>query len=272
MYGRPKRKEFFSCLAIVVFALILLEWFSCGPIAFAEQLDDAISPEPSGYIYIVTGHVTDSAGHSIGGTTVEYGSDKIRFKRRHRTTTDKEGAYRLVIKALDRESLFAASRAGFSTEISYAKFEPGRQTRDFVLRKLPVEQQVVAGTVVDEQGVPIAGVRVEALTPVKGVISSFSMPTGRDYFAGPDRVDTTDAKGRFKITDIPAGEVQLNLQSKHRHVNDNNYPVKTDLKITMTGSGQSGVMQGRVVDATTNLPPRRYSRHTHRSSLFNDNS
>jgi protocatechuate 3,4-dioxygenase beta subunit len=248
--------SFIGARAIAVLALILLEWFSPGPIAFAEQLEDAISPERGGYIYIVTGHVTDGDGHSIGGATVEYGSGKTRFNLRHQTTTDKEGAYSLVIKSIGRENHLAASAPGCSTEVSDAGFEPGRQTRDFVLHKLSAEQHVAAGTVVDELGVPIAGVRVEAFTPVQGFISSFSMPTGRDYFAGPERVDITDSQGRFRIADLPTDEVQLNLQSKHRHVNDSNYPVKVALRIAMSGSGQPGVIQGRVVDATTNRPPQ----------------
>jgi hypothetical protein len=49
-------------------------------------------------------------------------------------------------------------------------------------------------------------------------------------------------------------EVQLSLQAKHRHVNDTNYPVGQDLKIEMRGSGQPGVIQGRLVRVATDHP------------------
>jgi protocatechuate 3,4-dioxygenase beta subunit len=116
--------------------------------------------------------------------------------------------------------------------------------------------QNVAGVVVDEAGQPIAGVRVEARTPVVGFHSSFSMPTGGDPFK-PPRVAVTDAQGRFHIADIPlwgAREVQLSLRSKHRHVNDANYPVAQDLKIEMRGSGRAGVIQARLVGQATDHP------------------
>jgi protocatechuate 3,4-dioxygenase beta subunit len=116
--------------------------------------------------------------------------------------------------------------------------------------------QSVSGVVVDEAGQPIAGVRVEARTPVTGFHSSFSMPTGGDVFK-PPRVAVTDERGRFHIADVPLmgeREVQLSLQAKHRHVNDTNYPVAQDLKIEMRGSGQPGVIQGRLVGLATDHP------------------
>ncbi len=116
--------------------------------------------------------------------------------------------------------------------------------------------QSVAGVVVDEAGQPIAGVRVEARTPVTGFYSSFSMPTGGDAFQ-PPRVAVTDARGRFHIADIPlwgAREVQLSLRARHRHVNDANYPIAQDLRVDMNGSGQAGVIQARLIGLATDHP------------------
>ncbi len=126
------------------------------------------------------------------------------------------------------------------------------------LEAVPIDStpQSVAGVVVDEAGQPIAGVRVEARTPVTGFHSSFSMPTGGDAFK-PPRVAVTDARGRFHIADVPLmgqREVQLSLRSKHRHVNDANYPVAQDIQIEMRGSGQPGVIQGRLVGVATDHP------------------
>src|SRR5688500_9424327 len=65
------------------------------------------------------------------------------------------------------------------------------------LAAIPIDTtpKSVAGIVVDEAGQPIAGVRVEARTPVTGFHSSFSVPTGGDSFK-PPRVAVTDARGR----------------------------------------------------------------------------
>jgi protocatechuate 3,4-dioxygenase beta subunit len=244
--------------------IVLLEWCSgqIGAIGRAHGAEekatattDRTSKPPKGDEYMVMGRVLDASGHPIAGATVEWGSDKTRFQRRQRAKTDKDGTYTMVLKSLDNENHLAASAAGYATEIADSTISRGRQTRDFTLRPIAAGKHIAAGTVVDELNRPIPGVRVEAFTPVKGFISSFSMPTGRDYFAGPDRVSTTDAAGRFRIADLPTDEVQLNLESKHRHVNDQNYPVKEGLKIKMSGSGATGVVQGRLVDERGGLPP-----------------
>src|SRR5205823_5269545 len=62
--------------------------------------------------------------------------------------------------------------------------------------------------------------------------------------------------GRFRIVDLPTDQVQLNITSKHRYVGDTNYPVEEESIIVMSGSGEPGVVQCRVVDATTKLPPK----------------
>jgi protocatechuate 3,4-dioxygenase beta subunit len=206
--------------------------------------------------YIITGHVKDLDGHAITGAAIEWGSDKEPFSRRQHVVTDKDGAYRFVIKEIGDDDHFAASAPGFATELRQTTFEPGEQIRDFILRAMPQNEHVVGGTVIDEKGIPVAGARVEALTAMRGVMSSFSMPTGRDHFPGPDRVAITDDQGRFRIADLPTDQVQLTVQAKHRYVNDDNYPVSDSVKIKMFGSGKPGVVQGRIVDASTNKPPQ----------------
>jgi protocatechuate 3,4-dioxygenase beta subunit len=204
---------------------------------------------------IVTGRVTDQNGNAIAGATVEWGRNDRPFQARQRVKTDKDGKYLLTLKSLDGRCHIAASAPGYLPEPGMVGFGPGRHTRDFELAKMPADKNLVTGVVVDERGKPIEGVRVEAFTPVTGFYSSFSMPTGRDYFPGPDRVATTDKEGRFRIENLPTDEVQLNVRSKYRHVNDENYPVRENLRITMTGSGERGVIQGRIVEAATGEPP-----------------
>lgn len=214
--------------------------------------------------YIFTGSVTNSAGEPLAGAIVEWGDRTYAFRYRKHTTTDTDGRYQLTLRTPDLQDrrhddpkmLLAISPGHIPTAPTVREeFIPGQQTRDFVLTPFPSAGHTVSGTVVDDAGAPIADARVEAFTPMVGFHSSFSMPTGRDYFTGPDRVTRTDAAGRFSISDLPDGEVQLSLRSPHRHVNDKNYPVQAGVTITMSGSGQPGQLQGRILDAVTGKPP-----------------
>jgi protocatechuate 3,4-dioxygenase beta subunit len=223
------------------------------PAASIPGIDDVADtrPEP----YVVSGRVTSVDGQAIPGATIEWGRIDTRFNRRLWVQTAADGTYSLSLKSLDRGCQLAASAPGFATYTGNSQLKRGQQVRDFVLVPLPKEGDVVAGTVVDENNRPIAGAAVEAFTPIVGFNSSFSMATGRDYFPGPDRVATTDDAGQFRIVDLPTDEVQLSVSAKHRHVNDENYPVEEGLVIQMSGSGQAGVVQCRIVDASTKLPP-----------------
>jgi protocatechuate 3,4-dioxygenase beta subunit len=203
----------------------------------------------------IYGTVTDANGRPIARAAVEWGSDRERFERRQRVETDEAGKYTMEVKLCKGEWRLAASAAGYSAQLADSLLLSDKHVRNFILDPVPHDSGVVTGKVVDAQGEAIEGVRVEAFTPYVGVHSSFSMPTGRDYFPGPDRVAKTDKEGRFRIEDLPTRQVHLSLHSQHRHVNDTNYPVRKNVRIIMTGSGKPGIVQGRLVDAATGEAP-----------------
>jgi len=178
------------------------------------------------------------------------------FKKRRHTTSRPDGTFAFSLRSTKGEHWLAASAPGYSALAADSQLVRGKQERNFVLKRLPKTGQAVAGIVADEHNKPIAGARVEAFTPRVGFNSSFSMETGRYYFPGPDRVDTTDEQGRFRIVDLPTDQVQLNITSKHRWINDTNYAVEEGLIIQMSGSGEPGVIQCRVVDSATKQPPK----------------
>src|SRR3954447_12410064 len=117
---------------ILAAMLAVIGWVTGGVAAFGQAEKDA-KPAVAGD-YIVSGHVRDSEGHGLVGATVEWGSDKTSFTRRQRVATDKDGAYRLVIKKLNGENHFAAAAPGYSAEYESSTFVRGSQVRDFVLR------------------------------------------------------------------------------------------------------------------------------------------
>src|SRR4051794_30725418 len=140
-------------ITVLIF-LILLQFFAapkatqfflsrCAAAPVASPTD-AQSSELNQYI--VTGHVKDLDGHAIAGASIEWGSHKKSFNRRQRVTTDKDGAYRIVITKPGRDDQLAASAAGYATELRQSTFEPGEQVRDFILRTMPQREHVVAGT------------------------------------------------------------------------------------------------------------------------------
>lgn len=190
----------------LTFSLLIAAFASgAGPIVTAlgvEPDDDAPAAEisPAHSENVITGRVTNKSGQPITNATIEWGRDDTSFKNRQQVTTDANGDYSITLNSLDGRCSLAASAPEYSA--TNEGVTGGRQSINFVLSPSP-DGNFVAGKVTDEQGVPIADVRVEAFTPVTGVYSSFSMPTGRNYFTGPDRVTHTDAQGRFRIVDVP---------------------------------------------------------------------
>ena len=126
--------------------------------------------------------------------------------------------------------------------------------------KLP--SRAAFGVVVNDDGEPIEGVKIQAATPVQGFYSSFSSPTGGDDINGKTAV--TDKAGRFRIDDITAPgskpnregqlEVMLRLRSPYRWTNDDNYKLNEELRITLRGSGKQGTLRLKLVDDVSGKP------------------
>ncbi|WP_197527307.1 MSCRAMM family protein [Pirellulimonas nuda] len=263
---------------IALAAFTVLTQLAASPWASSAQEDG--DKEDAAVPLTVTGTVLDDAGQPLPGATIEWGVDTQRFSARQRVVTDREGHYSIRRGRIEERARLAASAPGFSAQLMGWDAEPGAGPIDFQLQRIPKDAAFVAGTVVDDYGEPVAGVVVEAFTPVVGVHSSFSWPTGRDYFPGPDRKATTDADGAFRIEDLAqplfndTGEVHLSLRSEHRHVNDANYPLGAGVTIRMHGSGRAGVLRGRLVDAKDGLPiasPKAVRIvQRHRTDVFDD--
>jgi hypothetical protein len=136
-----------------------------------------------------------------------------------------------------------------------------------VLLNIPIPPpQAAFGIVVDENGKPIPGVKVQAASPRQGDISTISMPTGGDDIPGKTAV--TDSEGRFRIEDIPGfwgsdrngkTPVMLRLRTPYRWRNDQNYPLGESLTIQLTGSGKQGTLRMRLVDDVTGLPINKFT-------------
>ena len=229
--------------------------FVCCSLVFGAlgSAEDAAKKDAQELV-VVTGRVVDTDGKPIAGATGEWGNDKTPFQKRTRVKTSDDGTYKLALKSVEGHNWLAASAPDYTVRV--ATTQPEKNTCDFTLSAVSKDKHFIAGEVLDEHNKPIAGARVEVFTPLTGFNSSFSMTTGRDYFPGPDRVCTTDEQGLFRISDIHTDEVQLSVQARHRDYHEETYPVSQGITILISGSGEAGVVQGRVVDAATGLPPK----------------
>jgi hypothetical protein len=116
--------------------------------------------------------------------------------------------------------------------------------RDGSARRLTIELAAVAkltGTVVDENGKPLAGVSVRT-SNVMGI-------DGRGYNS-PARPETTaDEKGAFTLDGLPRGYAQVWAHAKGRFHTDGlklfEVPVQRPLTVQLVATG---VLKGRVVD------------------------
>ncbi|MHC4400751.1 MAG: M56 family metallopeptidase, partial [Planctomycetota bacterium] len=182
---------------------------------------------------IIQGKVTDASGQPIPGATVEWGFFRDPPEKRQRTTTDRQGSYRLAIRSYGvsyRVGVWARGMAPawrdtlpdlIHDRLSDEEALPPERV-DFELEPA----HLVSGVVVDSQGRPVAGATIEAETAVVGVHSSFSMPTPPSPIPGEGPHETTtDSEGRFRLEGMPPKHVRLTVKAPYRHVNARNYPV-----------------------------------------------
>jgi beta-lactamase regulating signal transducer with metallopeptidase domain/protocatechuate 3,4-dioxygenase beta subunit/3-methyladenine DNA glycosylase Mpg len=203
---------------------------------------------------LVTATVVDSANKPVPGVEVQVYKNRLRVKPPFRT--DAKGQFRvprawrsseaedytLVVRDQDRLGWFDF----------YQNLTTGGQELAFRIQLLSLDQ-TVQGTLVDEQGKPLAGVPVG--------VSYFYDETnhyasaGRFGKEGLIRSTPTDQKGRFRI-EVPAG-TQGELQPRHRDwlaLRIRWKPGQNDLgRIQL---GRAGRIEGHVVDALAGKPLR----------------
>jgi len=116
-----------------------------------------------------------------------------------RARTDDEGSFRLEDVGEGPATLTISRKGYVSVERNLTIAKP-RRSEPVELDPVNLEEGgTVEGEVVDARGRPVAGARV-----AKDVLPAFS-PSGRT----PKGVVVTDEDGRFRLTDLPEGEVLL---------------------------------------------------------------
>ncbi len=121
------------------------------------------------------------------------------------TRTDKEGHFRVADLAPGAARLVirAKGKTSFEANVTIAKHDGTRPTT--VPRVELRDEGTVRGIVVDEKGEPVAGARVGKDT----------VPTYLPVGSLPPGLALTDARGRFELGGLPAGEIALEAYAAH---------------------------------------------------------
>ncbi len=204
------------------------------------------------------GEVVDSKAEPVTGAEVvvfevvwDYQRGQIRMNSLGRTKTDAVGGFRMNISPAERDMLVVAGKAGLALgwDILDRKNLDGRE---FTIRL--GNPSVLAGTVVDETGKPVAGARIQALLTSDFLRRRSSIPlrTTEKWFT-----TKTDAKGGFRFSNVPidaAADFLVTAPGKASvctFQKGNSSPGKqfasgrTDIRIVLPAEAK---IEGRVVD------------------------
>lgn len=161
----------------------------------------------------IAGRVIDQNGSAVAGVTVVFrhtSSDDAG-----QATTDVDGNYRAATMTGGGNYQPAVMRNVLtSTRMQPAGGEPfpvialadGTSAVTGVVLAVQIDHLVIAGKVVDDDGAPVADVRV-----VTELFEKNAEPRFR--WASPDPADTTNVDGQFSIKDLPAGTYALRARS-----------------------------------------------------------
>ena len=218
-----------------------------GPATPALAADVWIMPVPQ--TGTVRGVFTDRAGEPIAGATV-YSDSPDHNHWSETGTTDAQGRYQL-------ESVPAGRITMAFADHGLTQYAPGKPSRDDAQMFT-----VVPGltTVVDERQVPLGTIEGR-LTDAAGNPSADVSVTADpvDYLFSSAR-SRTDADGRYTLTRVPAGPVQVEFQSGQRHQWARNASSKASARVFTVRGGQTltvdeswrptGTLSGQITGAT----------------------
>ena len=256
-------------------------------LAISVALTASLSAQ-STVVRVFVGKVTDHKGRPIKGAAVEWGQFDWTRKRREVVRTDEHGKYRLETTQWDVDCRLGVSAAGFAPQWRDGALPRNlgeEEAIDFQL-KLPLK---LKGYVIDQDGNPVKGVTVIAQYPSTGTYSSFSMPTPKFPFPGPERSATSDENGNFVIRNLPTTTMAKEADKGHPFSISVRTPSgtydqgkaysKLDNKVhvnradLLDGEDAKGHIKGKVFDAATEEPIKDFKiviRHRPRSISFSD--
>jgi RNA polymerase sigma factor (sigma-70 family) len=221
----------------------LAQWtdFSVDPAKRAHHLDLVLKKRPHGGS--VYGVVTDPQGKPVAGAEIfNPGGSSTEVRK---AKTDGQGKYRLEDVYADGQGHQMVVRAkGLAPR--RVEFRPGSadQPAEVNVRLEPGHK--IKGIVLNETGKPVPGVWV--------FYAHGDNPHGM-YFGGRA---ATDAKGRFQVDSLPADTPFSFRAEGYTQLSDQKLALDGDDEVVVVLKSQ-GMIKGRVVDAATGKPLKRFT-------------
>jgi protocatechuate 3,4-dioxygenase beta subunit len=232
-----------------------------GLMLLAPPTQEEVGSEPPLRVFV--GRVTDAEGRPVPDALIEWGHFLAADADRESTRADDKGEFRLETRRVGRDYRLGVSAEGFAPAWHDGVI-PRRAEDDAALVDFKLAAgSGLAGVVADENGRPVAGITITAQTAPHGIESSFSSGVPATPLPGAARTATTDALGRFRLSDLPAGnEISLRATAGGTELHEKNHPMGEEARIQIVRSrlpGQEtprevGVLRGRVIDHQTGKP------------------
>jgi RNA polymerase sigma-70 factor (ECF subfamily) len=219
-----------------------------GPVDTASELRVAL-PRIVERRCVIAGRVTDEKGRPIAGARIEWKdgagtryADDEPYGAIH-ALSDARGDYRLEFTD-DHEYCHLGVAAPGRAPLVERNVRPGTPEeplqRDFVLEP----GHWLAGTVVDELGRPLGGVRVQAMPDISISNEGVAYPAVL-------RSTETDAEGRFRLDDLSGPTTAITLRTSGRPSHEAEVEVDREVELVFPGWGS---IRGVVVDQETQEP------------------
>ncbi len=179
------------------------------------------------------GHVFDEMGRPLSGAEVYFGAGPNDSARVHGLSRD-DGSFELL-DLPSRRRLLVTSKTGYAPDVR--QLLPAGLSARVVL----AQGQSVQGTVVDHEGQPLPGIRLNALQRVGEDLVSLEMHSA------------SDASGRFYFGQLPVGPLVLSSYAEGYRGSEIElgHPRPEEIRVKIS---RAGSLAGRVLDARTGTP------------------
>ena len=214
--------------------------------AATAELRITLEPRPS-LERVVTGTVTGPGGKPLEGMHVQWIHPHGEHKGRQVTDTDRGGRYVLRFETDKERATISAYGDGWAPLIREGIGLGDRNEPAVVDFELDPGHWL-EGTVVDEEGKPVEGAAVNVM-PTLGALRNVTL------YPGNLRAASTDAEGRFRITELTGPRVALQLHGPRGGgwAHNMNETVEVDREVDLVLERWKAI-RGRVRDADTGEP------------------
>lgn len=196
---------------------------------------------------VITGTVTGPGGKPLEGMHVQWIHPHGEHEGRQVTDTDRGGRYILRFESDKERATISAYGDGWAPAIREG-IGPGDRNEPAVVDFELEPGHWLEGTVVDEEGKPVEGATVNVM-PTLGTLRNVTL------YPGNLRAASTDAEGRFRITELAGPQVAVQLRGPDGGgwAHNMNETVEVDREVDLVLERWK-VIRGRVRDADTGEP------------------